>query len=481
MLIDGVPYEQLEKQDSLREKSIGGLVEYLEKKLGAKFVYDARNMPAGRADLLEPFRLGALLKEKGILKHYSVARVFPDQPQLKSWFAICNDPTEHQTGGTSWQSDANALYAALAEGLERYIWLTQNDYFINPVKATEAEIAKRGPYIPLRDIAGFSDAERAQNKRRQLLPDSEFVWIQGLSLISGSYVYAPAQIVSGMWRVSNIPVHTSEQMIRQSNTIGLATWPTQAGARLAGALEALEREAYMITWLNQLTLPRIALQPLFEKNPSLAEIVKTCERYRLKVHAIRLVTDAPTHPVMTVLEDMSGHAPRFTVGLKAHRSLPQAIEKALGETLRAHRGYRLWIGEGNVWDTTLPTDKVGHRERLYYWGVPENADKLEFLVKGPEKEVEPKEWDADTEEQNLERVIRWCAAKGFECLSFPLTRSAKNPTPWHIEMIVIPVLQPTYLMDWHRTTGGNRWKDVPKELGYTPLEKPFIDTPHPFS
>jgi ribosomal protein S12 methylthiotransferase accessory factor len=481
MIFDAVPFRQTLSSSDIKARALGALAEYLEKSLGVRVVKDLRTAPLSRLDIREPLTLAALLKEHGVIQSFGPVRnLWPDMPRTKGWYAICNDPTSHNVGGTSWEDDESALYAALAEALERYIWMTQDDYFMRPIRATSEAIGKIGPRVAPEDFAGFSDEQRARYPQRQLRPDAEYLWIQGMSLVSNERVYVPAQTVSGI-RPRSMKGGAEEPIIRQQNTNGLATWPTQNGARVAGMLEVIERDAYMMMWFNQLTLPRLALDSLCEKYPSLARAIAKCERFQFKTHVLQLPADAPTHAVAVVIEDMGGNAPRFVVGLKAHPSLPHAIEKAMTEALRAYRAHTMWTGAGNVWDTSTPTEKIGHRERLYYWGVPENAKHLEFMIRGPEIEIGDKAWDNDTTEEHYRRLVQWCKDTHLECISVPLTSSAKNPSSLHIEMVVMPQLQPTYLNEWVQQFGGTRWHDIPKALGYTPLSKPFADRPHPFS
>ena len=477
MIIDAIPATQTFKNTHVTERAVASFLKYIEQRLHVSVIRNVRGLP-GAQELLEPFHLGTLLQSAGIIQAFGRVTDFPDEPQTKSWFAICNDPATNMAGGTTWDNDADALYATLAEALERYIWFTQRDYFLNPTRATASGIQKRGQSIAPGKIVGFSDEQRADRSHRHLRDDTEYLWIQGTSLIRGDRVYVPAQTVSGIRYLSP---DIKEPTIRRPTTNGLATWHTQIGARLAGVLEVLERDAYMISWLNQLTLPRFSLDSLCSRDPGLAQHVAVCERYRLKTHVVQLLTDAPTHVVAVILEDMSGNAPRFSFGLRAHRSFPFAVQKATTEALRGRRAYRVWSNKGGTWDMSTPTLEIGHRERLYYWGVPEHAKNLEFLIQGPEIEATPALWENDSEEEHLRRVLRWCAEKSFECISVSLGAAAKNITPLHIEMVVMPELQPTYLTEFTQTFGGTRLKDVPAAFGYTPLKRPFADAPHPFS
>jgi thiazole/oxazole-forming peptide maturase SagD family component len=367
--------------------------------------------------------------------------------------------------------------AALAEALERYLWFTQEDYFVHPIQATEKEIARTGAYVPLAAWAGFSEEQRKGDPARTLRPDARYLWIKARSLISGKLVYVPAQLMSGKRSREN--QQHREPLIRYANTNGLATWPTKVGAHIAGIAELIERESYMVVWLNQLTLPRIDLTARAINDPLLTRALADCKRYRLKVHAVRMVTDAPIHPVYVILEDESTLAPRFTIGLNAHRSLNRAVLKAITEALRARRGYRIYFAAGNTYDLNTPVDKIGHRDRLYYWG--NHAENLEFLIRGPVVTLPESPWERETDDAYFVRLMQWCTSEHLDCLAISLGDSKKNPTPLHIEMVAIPQLAPTYLREPERAFGSERLRSLAIKCGYAPRAQPFIDHPHPFS
>ncbi len=479
MIIDGVSATYTPEHATILERAVASFVRFIERRLNVSVVRNGRMLPSDPA-LLAPLKLGAVLKERGVLTEFGKAfSSLPDEPRMYAWYAICNNSTAHRTGGATWESEPDALYAALAEGLERYLWYTQTDYFLRPTAATTSDIARKGKRIAPEAFAGYDAEVRRSDPKKELRDDASYLWIQGTSLVRGDMVYVPAQVVSGVRNISTWPKE-KEPAIRTPTTNGLATSPTLAGARLGGVLELIEREAYMMLWFNQLTPPRLSLEELCAGNARLARGIAACERYRLKPHVLSLPTDAPTHAVAVVLEDLSDVAPRFTLGLRAHRSLPHAIEKAATEALRARRAHRTWASD-HSWNMEKPVGEIGHRERVYYWGVPEHAKQLEFLIEGAVQRPAARVWDNDSETAHLERIIRWCAEKEMECISFSLGRSKKNPTPWHIEMVVMPDLQPTYLTESTRAFGGTRWRDIPRSLGYPVREEPFADAPHPFS
>jgi ribosomal protein S12 methylthiotransferase accessory factor len=479
MFFDGIAYADLPESgaSSQKQNAIGAVIRFLEGKLGVTVLYDRRKYAYGRADMAEILLLAEEMTNRGILSGFSPIPGLSDEPPFKFWAANFSDVPGHVAGGMSVSSDIEALTSALAEAMERYIRYEEKDYFSGALRSTVKNIASRGPYIPPERFAAFSDTERKKRDDRVLRADAEYLWIRGTSLVSGKSTYVPAQTVSAIPNIRRWSA-PQEPIIRESNTIGLATWPTRTGARLAGALEILEREAYMVMWLNQLTLPRISLRSLKENSPRLREMIERCEKYRLRPHVVKLLTDAPTHAACVILEDASGVPPRFALGLSAHRSLTHAVEKALLEALRARTYLRL-KPDGSDWIPGAPLEKIGHHDRLHYWAHPSNAPKLEFLIQGKEEVPKDASWEKDTIEEHLERIVSWCVSKSFECVSVLLI-STKNPTPWQIEMIIMPDLQPTYLSEASQQTGGSRWRDIPTAFGITARNVPFLEEPHPF-
>jgi len=474
MIFDGWPYAQYIK----RASALQYFIEFLEKKLGVSVLYSYRNAPFERPDLFDVFRIGQLLKSRNVITDVYPLTSFSDEPPLKLWGAACNDTKKTLAGGGSVESDEAALYAALGEALERYLWFTQRDYFKKPRCATVSEISRYGNFIAPERFVSFTEAQRGKSPHLHLDPNVKYLWIQGVSLVHEKKVYVPAQTASAAVHPHNR--EHREPLIRQQTTIGTATWPTKLGARLAGILEIIEREAYMVMWFNQLTLPRIALEPLRQKNSALHTVLERCERYRLRAHAVKMITDAPTHAICAIVEDMSDLAPRFSFGLKAHRSLSLAVERALLEALRGRRTFRSRGKERSAWDSSMPIEKIGHIERTFYWALPQHAPRLSFLVGGKEIEAKEAEWENDSDQAHFERLIAWCRDKGYECVSVSAGTSAANPTRWHVETVIMPGLQPAHLNESLRHLGGARLRAIPEQFGYTPLPEPFVDAPHPY-
>src|ERR1043166_6095553 len=99
MIIDGTFPSEITEGASPSEKAVASFLKFIEKKLDIAFVRNSRGVPE---EMLSPLRFGHLLQEKGIIKSFGRVEPMPDEPPMKMWFAVCNDPTSHQVGGSSW-------------------------------------------------------------------------------------------------------------------------------------------------------------------------------------------------------------------------------------------------------------------------------------------------------------------------------------------------------------------------------------------
>jgi hypothetical protein len=273
-----------------------------------------------------------------------------------------------------------------------------------------------------------------------------------------------------------------EPLLRMQVTSGLATWPTQPGARLRGLLEVIERDAFFLTWLNQLVVPRLDIASYEPLSPSLRTILGWFRQYRFDCAVLPLVTDAPTHAVAVVLTDTLSATPRRTVGLAAGAQLLIAIEHAALEALRGQLSARQYELRGESWESGRAVSSIGHADRLLYWSHKEHEPILAAFASGPLRTVDTTvPWWNESDDAHFARLCAWCAHKGYEPVTLSLGGSRHNPTPWAIEMVAIPELYPIYITEqYQHHADGGRLTKIPQELGYTPRPVPYFAAPHPF-
>lgn len=479
MLKDSAPFDRIwleTHSSSWTTRAIVSFVHFLERRLGAEFVYDTARIGYESPGLVGVFELAEALRAQGVISVYGRSMGLADEPRMAHWNAKYGANGHSWSSGSSLDDDRLAFTIALAEALERYVWSECTDQFPSLRFSTVAEITKNEEALRPDRFAGYRESQIKKNSRLQYGPNSSFAWVKGYSWTKEKPSWVPVQIVSGNKKFRASKSSVPEPMIRMPITTGLAVHPQMVSALLSGALEVIERDAYIIMWLNQLSLPRMNLDELSKRSDSLARLLARCRRYRLEPHAIRLITDAPAYAVCVVLEDITGSLARFSLGLKANCDPARAVEGALLEALRAHVRHR----RGNTdWDPKRKAADITHYDRMLYWMEGGRADHLAFLIRGNVLPLQKEEWETDTDEEHFERIVAWCREREYELVSVSLTGARKNVSGWHIEFAVIPELQPMHLSEKFPYVGGKRLKDIPRQFGYPPRE-PYLDGPQPF-
>lgn len=466
------------RQDGHYDEAICSIISFFEKQFNAKINIDASKIPYGRDDLIPLFAIAKKLIDGNIITGYSPSSGFNDEPLKYNWSARCAIEGNHSAGGMSAVSDEEALVSTLAEAVERFLWYKAIDFLKKPRHLSISEMEKiTKNFIDPLDVVGFTEDQRRAHKNIDITPESKFWWTKGYSWTSKKDIYLPAQLASSC----NNDLLRHEKRIFIPITTGLATWPTYEGAILSGALEIIERDAFMITWLNQLTLPQLNLSELAKKSNNLAKLIESCHRYGLEVSATRLLSDAPTYAVCASVKDARGHIPEMTIGLKAGNNLANNVEGALLEALRMRISVRNRRKKTGEWDDTMDVKTINHMDRVLYWAEPKYVPAMYFLAGTPNSDSLPKEvWDEDTKEEHLPRLIEWAQSKGYEMASVSLGASKKNVSPWKVEMVVMPDLQPMHQNERFPYHGGTRLQEIPKLFGYS-AKKEYPIIPHPFA
>ncbi len=473
MLIGSFTFRQIWDALPLSSYIRAGLytfIDFLERRLGARFLYNVEKVPYGDPLLAPMLIVAEKLRASGILKGLEQAYFRADVPRMFGWSVqFSGNSNESIATGFSLESNSLALTRALGEAQERYLWFEASDVIARPVVCTDDEIVKRGPALVPRRFAGH--AKSATHGRSQ----DSFQYVRGNSLIAHKTTWVPAQLVSASLAAQSRVRTKQEPRIRHNTSTGMAAHPDQTQARLSGLLEVIERDAYMIMWLNQISCRRIEVSTITSLSEHVSTLLAACARYRLQIHIIQMPTDAPTHALCAVVEDKTSGFSKYSLGMKAGAHVSSVIEGALIEALRAHRNALSHTG------MTPKRSDVTHLNRQQYWADTAHAHKLRFLVSGNIVAYTEPQWESESLTAHLSRLLTWCAESKYECISFPFTRSRLNVSPWHVELIIVPELQPLYFSESLPQIEGARLKTIPSLLGYSAREHPFTEEPHPFA
>ena len=136
-------------------------------------------------------------------------------------------------------------------------------------------------------------------------------WTRGTSLVSGQSVQVPAAMVY-------VPYHyrrdSGETPVILPISTGLAAGSLYASAALSGLCEAIERDAFTITWQAMLSRPRLRV----DGSAASLDRLGGLQIAGLQVELMDITTDIAVASVLTVAIGHSASSPAVAVAAATH-------------------------------------------------------------------------------------------------------------------------------------------------------------------
>lgn len=330
------------------------------------------------------------------------------------------------------------------------------------------------------DFSGFSQNQLKKEylAKTKVDKDSVLGWTRGKSLITGKKILIPAQTVYTPYKYEN-----GETIIRLPITTGAAAHTDFGRALYRGICEVIERDAFMIFYLNKLSPPIVNLENSFDG--CFKPIVKSIERYNLEVYVLDITTDIPVPAFLTLIIDRTGEGPVVSPGNKADLDIKKAIEGSIEEALKVR-----YFGRHKFIQNQDSAPAIGKNYgptrtttgRCLFWSRPEMIKEIEFFISGPKKILSGSPVDSGSED-NLEKIITYLNNNNLEAIAVDTTIAQAKECGFSAVMVVMPQFQPLYLWEEYKCLGGRRLYEVPVKLGYfdkPKKEEELNSVPHPF-
>ena len=484
---------------TLGEKLIRKIFSYFstcfEKHFEVKvYVEPPENIQNINPELWKLLHLGGLYQKEGVISVIKKRTGYNDEPNVYSFEArLPGNVREGFHGiGYSFFSEQEALVTSLGEAIERHCFLHFTPPSHDILDSTYKEIAGEAidPFL----FAGISEVLRKQNVNPDLRPfthDNVFRWIQGTSLTQKRKVWLPLQSVTANPSIEKELGEKGERLLRYAVSTGAASGEGPHDALYRAICEIVERDAYMITYLNCISPSKLHIE---ECSKEIQTIAKNIDKHNLTLQLLYLPTDVPCHVVMAILLPRSARPidrPYFALGMKADLDINIAIRGALNEALNSRIGMKTMLRD--IPEPFGPNpdeaEKIGQDERIYLWQTrPELIDKVQFLWSGKYiamKEVPVFEMHSASFAKKLQFLIDHFKKHNMEVAYIENTTPAvrrvckKVPGAFRSFFAIIPEMQPMHLYEEAACLAGERIKKVPKKLGIEVDDK--INTmPHPF-
>ncbi len=405
-------------------------------------------------------------------------------------------------GGASYHSFTEALSKSIGELLERHVLATPFFNQKNKIIRRTFGDTKIPPAL-LHEIPRFFDWQKKYVPngltsgvlKKKEIKNTPVHCIEGQSLSTGKKISLPLQHVQ--WGLPYSGTYGPDPYIfspRTTNGAGGGFSLTEAA--LSGICELIERDGFLIYWLNRLSPRQICIdqhnsgklsQRFLEIYGSLLD--RGYEIYFLDTTSDIRVPSA-TCLIRTPLTD--GRISISVTG-KCHPDPHHVLEGALLEHIAflssPYKELPLFVFDEER--AAFSDRNIGKDERVNLWRSGKIANKILFFLSG--EKISFEQWASgfpsipSNHKAALTRVLSEFirmekeSGRAYEVFCHEASNPVLGDLNYHVVKVIIPALMPLYLRESDALLDCVRLREVPGKLGYTavPIDA-YNPIPHPF-
>jgi ribosomal protein S12 methylthiotransferase accessory factor len=309
--------------------------------------------------------------------------------------------------------------------------------------------------------------------------EGEVAWINGTELPTGRTVAVPASLAYLVH-----PAPRPEDFFTPASSNGLAAGPTLPRAILGALCELMERDSFLIAWMNR--LPAVELD-LSESGELPKTLLRHYARFSVEIRAFMLPTDLPASTIMAMSIDPRPDRPAHIVGLGCHPNPHVALRKALFELCQGRPA------EAKRFSDKPPRDRLKHYQDVKtlddhsaFHSLPEQLKEFAFLWDNSERAC-IEDFDNpsnDDVERDLARCVQTLTHNGHRVAYVDLTLPDVAACGIHVVRAIATGLQPIHFGHGQERLGGRRLFELPVRLGYakSPTKAEELNPcPHPLA
>lgn len=374
----------------------------------------------------------------------------PKVPQYVSYPAISGINVMDGLGKGIAMSEELAKVKAIAECIER-ISVYRHESFCESVCSDEKML---DPTLFVnfsnRQLDGKRDKFISNARKHKYLCTPAYDWT------NNSECLIPAQLIYLTSDFENEPA------LREQNTNGAAAGFSPDEAFVGGLLELIERDTFMITYLKQLTPPRID----YSSSDRLTKLAKYFRRYNLDFHLFDITLDLEVPVVMALNIDRTGIGPAINLGLGCDFDMETAAEKASLESVLARNYFRLKKEMEGFSKPTNPSEIKDLEERGWYWYDTNNIDFIENWL-NTKNSAKLKNLDIKSADK-LKTILAIVKEHNYQAISVDITPNFLQNKDIKVIKAIVPELHPFYLEENFKAlysihAGEIKEKDLPPQ------------------
>lgn len=370
-----------------------------------------------------------------------------------------------------------AIGGAIGEAVERYC---ASHVDATRLHRTSLQEAPAGALLP-NELVLYSPHQYARAGFPFLAPvnDMAIDWIRATELLDDrgstkeSWVPAAAVYLHG----NNV---MPGDALFMSNSSGLAAGPDLDGATCSGLCELIERDAFVVTWMNRLEPERITLD---EPGGALDGIVEHYRRFGVDLQLYALASDIGIPVVMALALSDHPAEPAAVVGLGCHLDARQAALRAAFEVCQIRPSQVHHRREAR---RLVADDVKGIEDHSAYFGQHEVLHELDF-VRHTSRRVALSALPRLAGASACDDVAT-CAAGlrriGCRVFTAEVTTPDLMPYPIRVVRTLASGLQPIHFGHGMARLGGSRLREAAQRLrpGAAPPDEDALNPcPHPLA
>lgn len=371
-----------------------------------------------------------------------------------------------------------AMSKAVGETLERHL-LTL--YSVDSLRRASVQQLreKRTAVLDITQFNAFLPWQQERHPRFKKNDESPIYWTLG-ETIGGDQILIPAQCVFWSYSFS----HDKEEPILYPPTTSAAGGGfSKQEAILSGLLEHIERDGFLIYWLNHLS-PKV-IDVTQSEHEEIQKVLSLTKRYGLQLHFLNTTSDVGVPSVICAIIDDRADMPIIAVGAGTGFDLEATIVHSAYEAL-------IVLNQAERFeDLSLPHDyvpfvdkSIGHLERIRVWRGKEMLARFAFFISGEQRGLEdfmkniPQDLSPSEQLQYVVAKLR-ALGKGYEPFVYEVRHEVLKTLGYHVVQTVVPQLLPIYLDEHLATLDSRRLREVPAKLGCRAADT-LNPWPHPF-
>jgi len=372
-----------------------------------------------------------------------------------------------------------ARAGALGEAIERYAASCWDAREVIQARRDQLGTASLDP----RRLVLYREDQYGELPYAPYRDESVLGWVPARSLVTDRSIMVPAMAV-----FTSYNSRSGDEFLFPVTSNGLAAGSTLCEAVLAATLEVLERDAFMIAWLNR--LPGRPADPQRHPDPEVADLCETYRRRGVELRLHRLATDHPCHVFAALgLQTDGGVGPAVVVGLGADLDPCRASRRALMEVAQIRPALRRRMREPDQQRrlAELVADPHGVsrlQDHDLLYASPEMVRGFDFLEGGAPFPLEAGATAVADPAAKLAALVAFFRAQGWDLLYIDLTPPELGALSLHAARVIIPDFQPIDFGWRERRLGGDRLYELPWKLGLVPQRtnrERLNSDPHPIS